>query len=203
VFVQVIQGQVTDAAEVRAAMEQWVRDLAPGAMGWLGSTTGVTEDGRLVALARFESIEAAQRNGARPEQDAWWAQTSKLFTTEPTFTESEDVVPDLVGDPDTARFVQVMQGRVSDQPRARELMTQGSDVWAEFRPEVLGSLLLMHGGGEYTMALYFTTEADAREGERKQPPPELAAQMREMESLTVVQPSFYDLRDPWMHSPGR
>ena len=200
-FVQVIQGRVTDAVEVRAAMEQWVRDLAPGAEGWLGSTTGVTDDGQLVALARFESIEAAQRNGARPEQDAWWAQTSKLFTTEPAFADSEDVVPDLAGDPDTARFVQVMRGRVSDQAGARQLMTQDSDAWARFRPEVLGSLLIMHDGGEYTMALYFTSEAEAREGERKQPPPELAARMEQMQSLAVGRPSFYDLRDPWMHSP--
>jgi hypothetical protein len=29
----------------------------------------VTQDGRFVALARFESEEAARRNSARPEQD--------------------------------------------------------------------------------------------------------------------------------------
>ena len=61
-FVQVIQGSVRDPAEVRAAMEQWMQDLAPGATGWLGSTAGVTEDGRLVAVARFDSEEAARQN---------------------------------------------------------------------------------------------------------------------------------------------
>jgi hypothetical protein len=85
VFVQVIQGQVADAAKVRAAMDRWGQELAPGASGWLGSTAGVTEDGRLVALARFESEEAARRNSQRPEQDQWWTQTATLFSGEPTF----------------------------------------------------------------------------------------------------------------------
>jgi hypothetical protein len=33
VFVQVIQGQVTDAGKVRAAFDRWVQELAPGATG--------------------------------------------------------------------------------------------------------------------------------------------------------------------------
>ncbi len=68
-FVQVIQGQVSDSEQVRAAFDRWVRDLAPGAAGWLGSTAGVTEDGRFVALVRFASEEEARRNSDRPEQD--------------------------------------------------------------------------------------------------------------------------------------
>ena len=54
-FVQVITGKTSQPAQVRAALDRWVEQLAPGATGWLGSTAGVTEDGRLVALARFES----------------------------------------------------------------------------------------------------------------------------------------------------
>jgi hypothetical protein len=65
-FVQVFQGKVSDAAGVRDRLETWVRDLAPGAHGWLGSTAGVTDAGDLIALARFESEEAAQRNSDRP-----------------------------------------------------------------------------------------------------------------------------------------
>jgi hypothetical protein len=40
VFVQVIQGQVADAGKVRAALDRWAQELAPGATGWLGSTAG-------------------------------------------------------------------------------------------------------------------------------------------------------------------
>ena len=200
-FVQVIQGQVADAEQLHAALDRWAQELAPGASGWLGSTAGVTEDGRFIGLARFESEEAARANSDRPEQDRWWSETAKLFTGEPTFKDSTDVIPDVTGDPNTAGFVQVMQGRGTDPDRARELMSQDSDAWAAFRPDIIGSLAVAHDGGAYTMAMYFTSEAEAREGERKEPPPELKARMEEMAALNVGEPEFFDLKDPWLYSP--
>jgi hypothetical protein len=204
-FVQVIKGQVSDAGQVRAALDRWIDELAPGAEGWLGTTAGVTDDGTFVALARFESEDAARRNSDRPEQGTWWEETSRLFAGEPTFADSSDVTPDVVGDPDQAGFVQVMQGRGSDPDRAKELMSSSSDseVWAEFRPDVIGSLAVGHDDGAYTMALYFTSEEAAREGEKKEPPPELKAVMEEMDSLTVGETAFFDLRQPWLYSPKR
>ena len=179
-----------------------MQELAPGAEGWLGSTSGVTEDGRSIALVRFESEDAARRNSERPEQDAWWAETSKLFTGEVTFSESSRVDVDANGNPDEAGFVQVMRGRGSDPERARELMSQDSAKWAEFRPEMIGSVGAEHEGGAYTMVLYFTSEEAAREGERKEPPAELKAQMEEMDSLSVGTPEFFDQKEPWLHSPA-
>ena len=199
-FVQVIQGKVADQAAVRAAFDRWLAELAPGASGWLGSTGGVTEDSRFIGLARFESEEAARRNSDRPEQDAWWAETSKLFTGAATFKDSRDVVVDVAGDPDTAGFVQVMQGRSSDPARARELMGADSTDWAAYRPDIIGSVGIEHDDGAYTMAIYFTSEAEAREGESKEPPPELKAQMEEMDALSVGETEFFDLKDPWLHS---
>jgi hypothetical protein len=201
VFVQVIQGQVSDPEQARAALDRWASELAPGASGWLGSTAGVTEDGRFIALARFEDEAAARRNSDRPEQDRWWAETSRLFTGEATFKDSSDVLLDVVGEPDDAGFVQIMQGRGNDPERARELMDQDSSAWAEFRPDIIGSVAVGHEGGAYTMALYFTSEAEAREGERKEPPPELKAQMEEMDALSVGVPEFFDLKQPWLYSP--
>jgi hypothetical protein len=201
VFVQVIQGQVTDAGKVRAALDRWAQELAPGATGWLGSTAGVTEDGRFIALARFESEEAARRNSARPEQDQWWTETAKLLTGQASFKDSSDVTVDLTGDPDDAGFVQVIQGRGSDPERARELMGQDSSAWAAFRPDIIGSVGVGHEGGAYTVAMYFTSEAAAREGERKEPPPELKALMEEMDALNVGEPEFFDLKQPWLYAP--
>jgi hypothetical protein len=200
-FVQVIQGRTSDAARLRDALDQWQKDLAPGASGWLGSTAGVTDDGRFIAIARFESEEAARANSDRPEQDEWWSQTSKLLDGEATFSDSREVVVDLVGDPNDAGFVQIIQGRTSDPKRARELMGQDSGEWASFRPDIIGSLSAEHDEGDYTVVLYFTSEADAREGERKEAPPELKAQMEEMDALSVGEPTFFDLKDPWLHSP--
>lgn len=199
-FVQLIQGQVSDPEQVHSALDQWADQLAPGAVGWLGSTAGVTDDGRFVALARFESEEAARRNGDRPEQTQWWMETSKLFTGDVSFRDSSDITADMNGDPDTAGFVQVMQGRGSDPERARELMSQNPDEWAAFRPDVIGSVAVGHEGGAYTMAMYFNSEQAAREGERKEPPPQLKAQMEEMGKLSVGEPEFFDVRHPWLYS---
>ncbi|CAA9350853.1 MAG: hypothetical protein AVDCRST_MAG34-1747 [uncultured Nocardioidaceae bacterium] len=201
-FVQVIQGRVSDAAAARARFDTWMTELAPGATGWLGSTAGVTEDGTLVVLARFESEEAAQQNSDRPDQTAWWEETRPVFTGEPEFHNSSRVDLDLPGDPDQARFVQVMQGRTTDPDRARELMNDDSIDWRGFRPDILGSMSLEHDGDAWTMALYFTSEEEARAGESKEPPPEMQKMMQEMEQLSAGEPSYFDLRDPWLHSPG-
>jgi hypothetical protein len=200
-FVQVFQGQVSDAPAMKAQLDRWAAEVAPSAAGWLGSTAGVTEDGRFVALARFESEGAARQNSDRPEQGAWWEETAKLFTDEPVFRNSTEVDVDTPGDPGAARFVQVMQGRSSDPARARELMASDPTDWATFRPEILGTVSAGHEGGEWTMAIYFTSEEAAREGERKEAPPEMAAVMKEMDALTVGEPTFFDLKDPWLHSP--
>ncbi len=200
-FVQVFQGPVSDAARAGELMDQWVKEQAPAAEGWLGSTGGVTEDGMLVALARFESEEAAQRNSDRPEQGGWWSQLEALFTAEPEFRNSTEVDVDTYGDPGRAGFVQVMQGRTSDPARSRELMASDPTDWQTFRPDVLGSVLANHADGEWTMALYFTSEAEAREGEQKEPPPELKAMMDEMDALSVGEPRFYDLKQPWLAGP--
>ncbi len=139
-FVQVIRGRVSSPEQVHAALDRWSGQLAAGAAGWLGSTAGVTGDGRFVALARFESEQAARRNSDRPRQGQWWTETSRLFTGEVTFRDSSDVTVDVHGDPDQAGFVQVMLGRASDPGRARELMAQNPDDRTAFRPDVIGWL---------------------------------------------------------------
>jgi hypothetical protein len=51
------------------------------------------------------------------------------------------------------------------------------------------------------MAVYFVSEAEARQGERKEPPPELQAQMEEMAALSVGEPGFFNPRQPWLYAP--
>jgi hypothetical protein len=202
-FAQVIQGRTSNAEGLRAALDRWNQELRPGAVGWLGSTMGVTDDGTMMAIARFESAEAADRNSRRPEQGRWWAETSQLFDGEVSFRDSEDVTVDLQGDPDQAGFVQVMQGRVTDAARAKELMAQiPGEAMATFRPDLLGSVAIGHPDGEWTQVLYFTSEADAREGERKEPPQEFRTAMEEMGKLSVGETTFYDLRQPLLQSAG-
>ena len=200
-FVQLIQGRTSKPEELRAAVDRWMQDLAPGATGWLGSTGGVTEDGRFIAAVRFDSEEAARRNSERPEQGQWWAETERLFDGEVTFRDSSDVTVDVRGDPDQAGFVQIMQGRSTDPERAKQLMAQDEDKWAALRPDMVGSVVIGHDGGAYTMIMYFTSEADAREGEGKEVPPDMRATMDEMNKLSVGETEFFDLKQPAMRSP--
>jgi hypothetical protein len=203
-FAQVIQGKVSDRAAVKAALDRWVAELSPNSIGWLGSTGGVTDDGRFILLARFSSEEEATRNSDRPEQDAWWAETSKLFDGEVTFKNSLAVVTDIAGDPDQAGFVQFVLGKVSDPDRVRELMQRDSiENWADLRPDLIGTLTAIHEGGEVTTAAYFTSEQEAREGEKKEIPPELLEGMEEFNALSVGEMEYLDLREPWLHSPKR
>lgn len=201
-FVQVIQGNVDDADRLKEAMDRWMEELAPQAIGWLGTTAGVTDDGRSIALARFASEADAQRNSERPEQDKWWGETSQLFSGEVVFQNSVHVDTDLVGDPNDAGFVQVITGRSSDPARARELMNQDPEVFRAHRPEILGSLAVELPDGGYATAIYFTSEAAAREGEKKEPPEVVRAAMEEMLSLSIGEPVFYDLKDPWLPGPS-
>ena len=201
-FAQVIQGRTSNPDGLRTATDRWMGELSPGADGWLGSTAGVTDDGRVVVVVRFESAEAARRNSERPEQGRWWEETRRLFDGEVTFLDSEDVTVDLIGDPDRAGFVQVMQGQVSDPERAKEIMAGlPAERMAEFRPDVLGSLMIGHDEGRWTQVIYFTSEAEAREGERKETPPEMQEAMQELDKLGVGETVFLDLRRPVLRAP--
>lgn len=199
-FVQVIHGRVADADELRASMRRWVSDLAPNATGWLGSTTGVTADGVGIALARFESAAAAKRNSERPEQHQWWMETAKLFAGDVTFHDSQQVSEFGRGGSDQAGFVQVIQGRYNRPEMAVEHLERMAEPLREYRPDVIGGLHCLHDGGVFTQAVYFTSEAEARAGEQRQPPPRVQGWLDETRQNTtdVV---FFNLGDPWLDSP--
>lgn len=200
-FVQVIEATTSDPAAVRAAMDRWMQELAPGATGWLGSTAGMTPDGRMVAVVRFDSEENARANSDRPEQGEWWAEMAKLFDSDPVFRDSTRVLVDVRGNPDEAGFVQVMQGGSTDPERAWKLMEEDDTDWSAFRPDILGSINIGHADGRWTMVNYFTSEAEARAGEQKEAPAELQQQMEELMSLSTGEPEFLDIKEPWFSSP--
>jgi hypothetical protein len=202
VFVQIISGKVDDESALQAALDRWVSDLAGEAIGWLGTTAGVTDDGTFLAVARFDNEEAARENSDRPEQDQWWSETSQLFRGEASFAESSDVDLDLMGDPDDAGFVQVIRSKVTDPSRVRELMKIDVDDFRDFRPDILGTLTATHDDGVMTTVAYFTSEEEARAGEQKEPTAEMMAVMQEVQQLGVGEPEYFDLRRPWLASPG-
>jgi hypothetical protein len=72
------------------------------------------------------------------------------------------------------------------------------EVLQKERPDVLGGVLALHGDGGFTQVVYFPSEAAAREGERKAPPPE----MDEEFASAMREATFFDLSRPWLYSPG-
>ena len=200
-YVQVFQGRTSDADAMKARLDEWERTLGPDAAGWLGSTAGVTDDGRAIALARFESEEAARANSDRPEQGEWWSTMESLYDGDPSFIDCRLVDSEVVGNPDDAGFVQVMQGHSSDVERARSLMDASSSDLNEARPDILGRLWASNEEGAWTMAIYFTSESAAREGEQKEMPADMQQVMEEIASLETGEPTYFDLRHPWLSAP--
>ena len=195
-FVQIIEGRVADPEALRRQLDRWERELRPGATGYLGSTSGVTTDGYGIAFARFESAAASKANNDRPEQGQWWAETEKAYNGEVRFTDSEDVETILAGGSDDAGFVQVMKGAAS-RDRMHEMDAQFEQHAPSFRPDLIGGLRIWTGPERYVEVAYFTSEAAAREGEQKEPPPELATTMGAFEEL-MRDVEFLDLNDPWL-----
>jgi hypothetical protein len=199
-FVQVVQGRVTDAGQVRAAYDRWFDEVSPGAAGWLGTTAGVSGDGDFIALMRFESAMAARDNSRRPEHATWWEQTAKLFAGEVRAAESITAYEDRGGASDRAGFVQVIQRRVRDVARARQILKELSPLVTAYRPEDIGTLIVEHDGARFTVAVYFTSEREARGTERR-PAPDLQALRDEQNALGLEPPRFHDLREPWFYAP--
>ena len=199
-FVQIVQGKVKDQAGLKKSVELWNQNIKPGAIGYLGTTGGVTEDGELFVAARFESEEAAKKNSDRPEQGEWYNEMLQNLEGEPTFTNYTDVETMLDGGSDDAGFVQVMQGKVKSIERARELDEQFSGVAREHRPDLIGGLQCSESDGSFTTINYFTSEAEARAAEKQEPPEEFKSAMAEWGSLMEGEMKYIDLKEPWYFS---
>lgn len=197
-FAQVIQGRTGDAVALWNRMEEWDRSLKPGAEGFLGATSGVSDDGEFITMARFETEEAARTNSDRPEQGEWWAETEKLLEGEVRFYDSTEVDLMLSGGSDGAGFVQVMQGRVKDKQRLLELEAQAQDWMKENRPDVIGSVRAWQGD-EFSDFIFFTSEEDARVGEKQEVPTDMGS--GEDWADVMGDMKFIDLRKPFFSSP--
>ena len=201
-FIQVITGKVKDAAGFQRESDRWNSELRPGAKGFLGGTAGLTDDGRFIVIARFESEAMARANSERPEQRAWWSEMER-FVESASFADSTDIITLLGGGSDDAGFVQVMRGRVTDAARLnaiRAKLGEFESAMAKFRPDVLGELIALHADGTYTDAVYFASEAAARAGEAasENPPEDVKALLDNLMSAIAVD-EYLDLRHPIVH----
>jgi hypothetical protein len=201
-FVQVIHGPVASADDAMAMLERWMDEVRPDAIGWLGTTAGVTPDGELLALVRFTSAEEAQRNADRPEQGAWWDEMEKSFTGAVTFHDCEDVAQMMDGGRDDAGFVQVLTWPGAGSLGASELADAGTAYLSRHRPDIIGGVVAISGDGTLIEAVYFTSEEDARRAEAAPRSEEAAQAGEEMDRLAeqLGEPTYHDLPTPMLVS---
>ncbi len=197
-FIQVIHGKVKDADAVQPALEEWQKELKPGATGYLGSTAGVASDGTFLGVVRFESEEAAKANSDRPEQGAWFARMSEHIDGEPTFYNCPRVETFMGGGSDDAGFVQVMVYKPSDVDKVLEL-AKNFEKMAGMRPDILGGTTAVATDGTVIDTNYFTSEAEARVAEKQPMTPEVQELMQGFGELTGPV-EFIDLSKPLMYS---
>lgn len=197
-FIQIIQGRCTRQDELRALADSWRDELAPGATGWLGGTYGFTDDDMFVGVVRFESREAAEANSAKPEQGEWAERMMALMEGPVEFHDCDDVTLLMDGGSDSAGFVQVIRGKVSEPERLKALMAD-TEMLHEMRPDIIGASLAFEDDGTFTETIAFTSEAAAREGERQESP-DMPGEVRETLEMAMQGATFYDLRDPWFAS---
>jgi hypothetical protein len=196
VFIQVIQGKTSKRDEMRALAEAWRNEGGGGAVGYLGGTHGVTDDGDYLGIIRFTSREDAMANSARPETSAFAEKMGALMDGPVQFHDCGDVTEFLDGGSDDAGFVQVISGHLDDPTRAKEMLADTGDL-REMRPEIIGGTFAISDEGTYFQTVYFTDEASARKGEQTEPPEDVRAELESM----MAGATFYDLHKPWFSSP--
>lgn len=196
-FIQVIEGRTKDAAALDRQLELWREELAPGAIGYLGSTAGVTDSGDAILIARFESEQAAKANAERADQTAWWHDTERCFDGPVRFHDSTDVDMMRLGNPDEAHFVQVMEGHIGDRERAKQLQASSEPLLHDHRPDVLGTTTAFFSDGEFAEVVYFSSEDEARKAESMDIPDDAAAMLDELQQVMHVE-RYMDLTTPKM-----
>ena len=201
-FIQVIQGRATNPPGIRRDLGRWQRQLAADADGWLGSTTGITEDGWSITVVRFASEAQARRNSDRPEHREWWRDASQHLARVAVH-DAPKVHSYRDGGSDQAGFVQIIQGHTDHMERMVSLGREQGEELAREAPHILGMTVIEHADrtGDFTHIVYFTSEQDARSYDQDAPIEEDEPAQEERRSLLTNLRSF-DLRDPQMLSPS-
>ena len=194
-FIQVIHGKTSQGDELRSLAEAWRDEGGVDAVGYLGGTYGVTDDGDFLGVIRFASRDEAMANSARPETGAFAEKMAALMDGPVEFHDCDDVTTLLDGGSDDAGFVQVIAGHVDDPEPVKAMAHDTGDLRA-MRPEIIGGTLALESDGTFFQTIYFTDEDSARKGEQLEPPAEIRGQLESM----MAGATFYDLTDPWFTS---
>ncbi|HEU4398103.1 MAG TPA: hypothetical protein VFU54_09765 [Actinomycetota bacterium] len=199
-FIRIMRGRVVDGARMRFELARWRQEQGAGTPGWQRLTAGVSDGGEAVAVFRFDDEAAARRSGERPQQANWRASVERQLAGSATWYDCPVVNVMKAGDEADAGFVQVMQGRLVDPVRLAAMRAEVERTLRERAPHVLGVTVAEHADGVgFTEVTYFTSEREARAGER-QMPVEMAVQLGTVRSY-MEGLEFLELREPLISSP--
>ncbi|HVM00892.1 MAG TPA: hypothetical protein VM324_16500 [Egibacteraceae bacterium] len=195
-FLRIVQARCTDEQAVRRLWKEWA-DAAATISGWLGSTGGVTREGTLFLLSRYDSAQAARAHADSAQHAAWLEAAGAGLDGAPTVRETADV--HAVGDPEPAEagFLQIMEARVADRRRWEEIEEGLADAFTAHRPDFVGGYRAWVSADRVCAVDYFTSEAEARAGEAKPPPPDLQAGFEQWIAM-LDEIVWHNIADPWI-----
>lgn len=94
-----------------------------------------------------------------------------------------------------------MRGRVADVEREQAMAGEFTQMPNDFRPDNVGGVEGLKDDGTFVMAMYFTSKAEAREGEKTPMPADMQTVMDEGQANTTEM-TFIDLSNPVFNAPG-
>jgi hypothetical protein len=192
-FVQFIRATITDVEGLRAHLKRGRVELTPGVVGFLGSTAGVSTNDDFVVLARYDSAAACTASRARPESEAWWRDLEAFIDGEPVVKESGRVSV-LISGTDNAGFVQIMEG-TGDPAALAALDERFLELAPTYRPDIMGGYRAYFDDGTWADITYFTSETEARAGESREMPAEVAQLFEEFGRVAGIV-AYHDLTEP-------
>lgn len=198
-FVWVLEGKAADPGEVGRQLGRWTIEFGDTTPGYLGATGGVTDDGRFLLFVRWESEDAGNELLMRPEQQAWYEEFQTSFDGAIGFAETGDVTTHLAGGSDAAGFVQAMKVSGVDRRRVEAADREFENIAPHVRPDLIGGIRVWTALDGFVEVNYFTSEQDARDGEKQAPPPELVDGFEDFMAM-MKDAEYFDFTEPFLHS---
>jgi hypothetical protein len=193
-FVWVLEGKVADPREVGRQLAQWTSNFGT-TPGYAGATGGVTDDRRFLLFVRWESEDAGNALLLRPEQQAWYDDFQKSFDGPVEFAETGDVAVHLAGGSDAAGFVQAMKVSGVDRGRVEAADRAFENVAPQVRPDLIGGVRVWTAPDRFVEVNYFTSEQEARAGEKQAPPPDLVEGFEDFAAM-MEDAEYFDFTVP-------
>lgn len=172
-FVQVVTGRPLAHQTALQAWHNWLKEVGSRLPGWLGGTSGISPDGKFIALLRFEAITAGVFTSERPGEDKWWADVTRCFAEAPIVVDSSEVDVAMTGSPEEASSVQFVLARTRNPARVRRLNARLKPLVARHHPDVIGNIVAWHSNGDMTEAVYFAPAGSATKRDGALPDTEL------------------------------